>query len=119
MFKKQGNSKGGDPLANRLQAIASKPALDSNDYTDVNQAGARARPKRVTTFKQATLQLGSGERVAVVIKNVGSTGARIDFFKHVTLPRQAKLVEPSMNLNHWVDVIWQRNGSAGVRFCGR
>jgi uncharacterized protein YijF (DUF1287 family) len=118
MFKKPGKNEGGDPLANRLKAIASKPALADSEYTDVADPKKDDRAKRQLTFKQGTLMMSAGERVDVVIKNISATGAKIQFFKHVILTQKVIMAEPTLRLRKWAEVVWQKEGEAGLRFLG-
>jgi hypothetical protein len=115
MFKKPGNSKEGDPLANRLKAIASKPALAESDYV-ASAPKVDNRAKRQATFKQATLMLSGGERVDVVVKNISATGAKVQFFKHVTLSQKVMMSEPTLRIRRWAEVVWQKDGEAGLHF---
>lgn len=115
MFKKPGNGKEGDPLANRMKAIAARPALADTDYVS-SAPKADDRAKRESTFKQATLMLATGERVDVVVKNISATGAKVQFFKHVTLSPQVQMAEPTLRLRKWAKVIWQKDGEAGLQF---
>jgi DNA-directed RNA polymerase subunit E'/Rpb7 len=116
MFKKPGNSKEGDPLANRLKAIASKPALAESDYSEIAAPKADNRSKREATFKQATLMMSAGERVDVVVKNISETGAKVQFFKHVVLTQKVLMAEPTLRIRKWAEVVWQKDGEAGLRF---
>lgn len=114
MFKKP-DSKPANPLSERLQRIAGKPALDDNEYRG-DQPKKVARSSRDSTFKQATVRLLGGERVDVVVKNLSATGARIEFFRKVTLTDQVLISEPSTRLKRTAQVVWQKEGSAGLHF---
>ena len=116
MFKKPGEKKEGNPLADRMKAIASKPALDDSEYVDVNAPKKDDRAQRQPTFKQGTLMMAAGERVDVVVKNISATGAKIQFFKHVVLTRKVIMAEPTLRLRKWAEVVWQKDGEAGLRF---
>lgn len=114
MFKKTEKP---DPMADRLRKIAAKPAIeDVSAYQDEPRKQDDNRPKRQPTFKQATIQLRSGERLDVVVKNVSDTGARIEFFRKVTLTDSVLLTEPTLQLRTWAYVMWQTDGAAGLQF---
>jgi hypothetical protein len=114
MFKKP-DSKPANPLNERLQRIAGKPALDDTAYQGA-QPKKTARSFRDATFKQATIRLQGGERMDVVVKNLSATGARIEFFRKVTLTDQVLISEPSTRLKRLAKVVWQKEGSAGLHF---
>jgi len=76
----------------------------------------RLRADRRVTFKDGSVILPSGERYAVVIKDVSDTGARIEFFVRTTLPDEFVLSEPTLKLRRRVRVTWQRDGVAGLQF---
>lgn len=116
MFKK-GNQKEGGVLADRMKAIASRPALAEESYVDLS-AKKDHRAPREPTYKQATVMLAAGERFGVVVKNLSHTGARIEFFKNVTLTDRLILAEPTMRIRKWAQVVWQKEGAAGLRFLG-
>lgn len=113
MFKKPEKP---DPMADRLRRIAAKPAIE--DVTEYKGEPKKedARPARQPTFKQGTIQLRSGERLDVVVKNVSDTGARIEFFRKITLTDSVLLTEPTLRLRTWAYVMWQTEGAAGLQF---
>lgn len=112
MFKKT-DKKAIDPLADRVRKIAAVP-VEETTYSSV--ATGEKRSERRPTFKIATLTMISGERVDVVVKNVSSTGARIEFLRDVTLTDRVMLSEPTMRIRTWAYVIWQTRGAAGLQF---
>lgn len=114
MFKKK-DGKGPSPLTERMQRIASAPALDDEAYTSATSTKPE-RAHRQTTFRQATIQLMGGERIDVVVKNLSDSGARIEFFRKVTLTEYLILTEPSQRLRTRARVVWQQEGSAGLHF---
>lgn len=116
MFKKADNGKGGNPLADRMKAISAKPALDDAAYSDVFQSNKVERTDRKPTFKQGTAVLAHGERVPIVVKNVSPTGAKLEFFKQVVLTDRVLLIEPTLQIKRYAEVVWQTDGAAGVRF---
>lgn len=102
-----------DPLADRMRKIAAAPA------EDVVYSSAHTGEKRATrqpTFKSATVTTLGGERIDVVVKNVSSTGARIEFVRDVSLTDRVMLSEPTMRLKTWAYVVWQTRGAAGLQF---
>jgi hypothetical protein len=115
MFKKPGNSKERDPLANRLKAIASKPALAESDYV-ASAPKVDDRATRQPAFKQATLTLAGGERLDVVVKNISASGAKVQFFRNVMLTQKVLISEPTLRLRSWALVVWQHDGEAGLYF---
>ncbi len=112
MFKKPGNNQEDDPLASRMRKISAAP-VEEHSYTSAQNKG---RAKREATFKQGTITTRGGERVPVVIKNVSVTGARIEFFRDVTLGDHVLITEPTLRLNIWAEVMWQSRGAAGLKF---
>lgn len=105
-------------LAARLQQISSSQALEASAYSDVSTR-KRARNERSATYKTAGLMTGAGERMAVVIKNLSATGARLEFFRKVDLPDRLWLSEPTLPLQTWANVVWREEGAVGVVFVDR
>lgn len=113
MFKKK--NQGGSALTDRIKAVSGHDVSDERSYVDTHiRRGDRAQ--RDPTYKQATIQLRGGERLPVVVKNVSDTGARIQFFKEVPLSDVVYLMEPTLNINRWCDVVWQEDNCAGLQF---
>ncbi|MDP3739488.1 MAG: hypothetical protein Q8R02_19020 [Hyphomonadaceae bacterium] len=69
----------------------------------------------MTVYKPAYVMLSYGEKVPVVVKNMNSTGLRIEFFQNTTLGERVQIVEPSIPLRAWAEVVWERNGASGLR----
>jgi hypothetical protein len=113
MFKKTGNNKPSDPLADRMRKIAAVPAEEVN-YSSVTPGEKRA--ERKPTFKSATVTTIGGERIDVVVKNISDTGARIEFVRDVALTDRVMLSEPTLRIRTWAYVIWQTRGAAGLQF---
>lgn len=113
MFKKSGSNKTSDPLADRMRKIAAVPAEEVS-YSSVTPG--EKRPERKPTFKSATLTMLGGERMDVVVKNVSTTGARIEFLRDIQLTDRVMLSEPTMRIRTWAYVIWQERGAAGLQF---
>lgn len=104
-----------DPLKARLQAIAARPA----SAAPVDIMPVSTRPKRAPRqpiFRQATIVLRYGERVACVVKNVSASGAKVEYFAVVMLSERITLMEPTLGLKKRARVVWQEPGSAGLEF---
>ncbi len=113
MFKKK--NQGGSALTDRIKAVSGHDTSEERSYVDTHiRKGDRA--KRDPTYKQATIQLRGGERLPVVVKNVSDTGARIEFFKDIPLSDVVYLIEPTLNIQTWCDVVWEEDNSAGLHF---
>ncbi len=97
--------------ARRVQAIAGQSA--PTDYGDAATRDGRAA--RTTVFKQAMLMLPHGEKVPVVIKNMSSTGLRVEFFQNRPLGDRVLVTEASVPLRFWADVVWESDGAGGLR----
>jgi hypothetical protein len=113
MFKKPGHNKP-DPLGDRMRKIAGSVGVPEEITYSSVQAGNRA--DRHPTFKQGTLTTRGGERIPVVVKNISSTGVRVEFFKDVQLGDHVLLIEPTLQIRTWAEVIWQGRGAAGLKF---
>lgn len=112
MFKKKNQ---GGALTDRIKAVTGHDVSEERSYVDTHiRKGDRAL--RDPTYKQATVQLRGGERLPVVVKNVSDTGARIDFFKDVALSDVVYLIEPTLDIRTWCDVVWEEDNSAGLHF---
>ncbi len=96
--------------ADRVRAIAEQSA--PTDYGDISREG---RASRTTVFKQAMLRLSHGEKVPVVIKNMSSTGLRVEFFQNRPLGDRVLITEASIPLRFWADVVWEADGAGGLR----
>jgi hypothetical protein len=116
MFKKPGSNRNEDPLADRMRKISGAPGgvPEEITYSSIQQTNKRA--DRTATFKQGTITTRGGERVPVVLKNVSSTGARIEFFRDVQLGDHVLLSEPTLQIRTWAEVVWQARGAAGLHF---
>jgi hypothetical protein len=107
-------SKGAESkLAARLRSIAQRSRVDE---TEGAASRPMERPPRTATFRNAVVILDSGEKVTVVLKDVSANGARLEFFRQVSLPQSFLLREPLMKLECRVRVVWQRAGVAAVTF---
>jgi hypothetical protein len=100
-------------LANRVRNITERPPVAAVEKAPPR---SKVRAPRQAVFRNATLTFDSGERMAVAVKDLSATGARVEFFRHVALPEIFLLTEPMMKLRRRVRVAWQRDGVAGVEF---
>jgi hypothetical protein len=76
----------------------------------------QARAERERVFRQATLVFPDGHRMAVVVKDVSTTGARIEFFQHIRLPEEVMFLEATLKLRKRARVVWQEDGTVGLAF---
>lgn len=76
----------------------------------------RRAEKRRPVFQEAVLVLSDFERMRVVITNLSSRGARIDYTSRADLPFRLKLIAPALKLHCWARVVWQDEGAAGLEF---
>jgi hypothetical protein len=76
----------------------------------------RSRAERAGVFRNGTLVFGDGQRMAVAIKDLSETGARIEFFRYAELPGHVILIEPTLKLRRTARVAWQRELVAGLEF---
>ncbi len=113
MFKKLDANKAADPLADRMRKIAAVPAEEVT-YSSVQTGQKRA--ERKPTFKSATVTTLGGERIDVVVKNISSTGARVEFLRDVSLTDRVIISEPTLRIKTWAYVVWQTRGAAGLQF---
>ena len=111
MFRKKTEEGPPPELLARARAIGAKPAASA--YNDVGGRGQRALRSKV--FRQGVATLSGGERLEVAIKNLSSTGCRIEFFRQTTLTPRLTIEEPSIPLHFEAEVIWQGDGAAGLR----
>lgn len=113
MFGKSKPPDAAKRLADRVKQVTAGVASDV-------QAAEPQRPvdraPRQAVFRNATVTLDSGQRLAVALKDVSSAGARIEFFQRNTLPASFMLSEPTLKLHRRVRVVWQREGIAGLMF---
>ncbi len=129
MFNKAGHSKGkGAPLAERLQKVANThPAPRATETAEFGHSGRRCfnlgarhhhreRDERKPVFREAEMTLPVGEKLPCAIKNLNEGGARIDFFRRMTLPNTVYVHAPSLGLDSWARVVWQTETAAGVDF---
>lgn len=74
------------------------------------------RAVRQAVFRQGALIMANGEKVRVAVKDISTTGARVEFFTRCELPELVVLVEPTLRIKCRSRVVWQRDGVAGLAF---
>lgn len=77
------------------------------------------REPRASSFRPGTLAFMTGEKIDVVVKNISTTGARVEFVRNTRLPERVLLTEPLMGVKKWAYVTWETLGVAGLRFVDR
>ena len=100
-------------LAARIAGVA---ARTSGPPSEISVASPTSRALRVPAFKSATVQLITGERLDVILKNISATGARVEFMRDIQLSDRVYLREPTLQLSVWAYVVWQERGVAGLEF---
>ena len=105
-----------DQLNARVRALSAPPAAAQPMAPYTPPQREKPRNARDPQFRNATLLLDETERLAVVIKNLSQTGARVEYFTKVELPPIVVLVESTMKLRQRARVVWQRDGVAGLEF---
>jgi hypothetical protein len=111
MFKKTDTKL--DPFAARIRKIAAAP-VEEHAYSSVKPDLGRAQ--REATFRQGVITTRGGERMPVVIKNLSTTGVRIEFLRDIQLGDHVLIRESTLRLNTWAEVTWQGRGEAGLKF---
>jgi hypothetical protein len=97
--------------AERVKAIAAKgPPAGYKDF-----GGRKPRAARKYMFKQAFAIMEHGERVPIAIKSLNATGLRVEHFQNRSLGDRVLISESSIPLHFWADVVWERDGAAGLR----
>ncbi len=115
MFKKKDQQVGEEVLVDRIRSITGGYMPAEREYKDTHIRGDK-RAERESIYKHATIQLRDGERLAVVMKNISETGARIEFFKNIILSDVVFVMEPTLKIRTWAEVMWHDDGAAGVKF---
>lgn len=77
------------------------------------------RAERRQVFREGCVILPSGQKLRVAIKNLSSTGARIEFLEQTEFTDEVLLSAPMLELKRRARVVWQRGGAAGLRFIER
>lgn len=71
---------------------------------------------RHPVFREAQLVLEDYYKVRAVITDLSETGAQVRYSTRIDLPTRLRIAEPTLKLNCWARVVWQRDGSAGLEF---
>lgn len=117
MFGRSKTPRAGSGLTDRVQQIAQRPAqAPKPEFIAQEKARAKPRAERRALFRNGGLLIDDGQRVAVAIKNLSDSGARIEYFTKMDLPDYVTLVEPTLKLRRRAQVIWQTDGAAGLMF---
>jgi hypothetical protein len=79
------------------------------------QGAEHSRAQRHYIHKTAKVSLPSGGIVEVMVKDLSARGVSIES-RGAILPDKVLIMEPSLGLNRWAEVVWQRAGHAGLKF---
>src|SRR5258708_6125782 len=98
MFGKKKTIPNGDgALTSRIGEIAMRLSPVVRDPEDIPRPFfTRNRTPREPTYKPGMLFLETGAQVQVVVKNINSGGARVDFFRHTVLTEYVFLSAASL-----------------------
>jgi hypothetical protein len=115
MFRRDPNRPVTSLLADRIRRLATAPA---------SNATSAGRPRvgasdREPAFAFGTVETACGVREGVVVRDVNTSGARIDFTRALELPSRVLLVAPGIGLRRWAEVVWRDSRSAGLKFEAR
>lgn len=99
-------------LADRMRRAVERPV----SLTPSKPQMRLPRADRQAVYRQGMLVFADGERLAVAIKNLSKSGARVEFFIRRELPELVVLIEPTLRIKHRARVVWQRDGAAGLAF---
>lgn len=102
-------------LSDRIRSAVARPATPPAPLPPP-PSKRQQRAERERIYRQATLVFGDGHRMAVVVKDVSATGARVEFFQHIRLPEEVLFVEATMRLRKRARVVWQEDGTVGLAF---
>jgi hypothetical protein len=103
-----------DTLAKRVRVISEAPPSALAQQA----ASAAKRAPRALAYRPGTLTFVGGERVDVVVTNLSTTGARIQFKRGTPLPERVCLTQGRTGSQQWAYVTWQTWGVAGLQFVG-
>ena len=94
-----------------------KEAIDRNGLMGL-QASPRERRRapRKTISEPGAATLSSETRVDCVITNISDVGARLRFGTPISLPVMFELHCKKSGRSWWVNLVWQSDKTAGVRF---
>jgi hypothetical protein len=115
MFRRSPKTPSESGLADRIQKIASGPADDRAPSKTPAVDWRGDGSDRAPTFVHGTVELESGVRENVAVRDVSGDGVRIDFARTLTLPDRVHLSAPGMGLRSWAQVVWRKQRSAGLK----
>ena len=119
MFGKSNKPGDKSALSNRVRQLGEKKAAPEPYEPPPPTKKLRPeskRAERLPQYKQGVLLIDGHERMGVIIKDINTKGARVDFFIRRELPEFVVLQETTMRLNHRARVMWQDGSSAGLMF---
>lgn len=114
MFGKQRSGALGDRLSERMRKAIDREVAPPSATIPLSRQIERA--VRQAVFRQGALILANNERLRVALKDVSTTGARVEYFTRQDLPDEVILVEPTLRIKSRARVVWQREGVAGLAF---
>jgi hypothetical protein len=115
MFRRGANRSVTSLLADRIKKLAAAPAPRA---TSLERARVGAFD-REPTFAFGAVESSCGVREGVVVRDINTSGARIDFTRALELPSRVLLVAPGIGLRRWAEVVWRDSRSAGLKFEAR
>ncbi|MES1199317.1 MAG: hypothetical protein ABUS48_04980 [Pseudomonadota bacterium] len=71
---------------------------------------------RRAVFREAQLTLEEYFKIRAVIVELSPAGARVRYANRIDLPSRLRISEPTLDINCWARVVWQREGMAGLVF---
>jgi hypothetical protein len=107
-----------DRAAQRLAAIASKPAAAATGLAPSGIVGAslRKREPRTPVFRQARLNIAGGGAVQCVVVDISENGARIHLEGASGLPDMVTLTVLATGAVRRGRVVWRSDSAAGLSF---
>ena len=106
-----------DLINTRLNAISSaKPALFSVPQEASTRQKASPREERKAVYWQGSLEVGSRQKLACIIRDISSSGARISIQGACRLPEKIVLRCANNGVVKSARVVWYDNEQAGVVF---
>jgi PilZ domain len=114
MFGKSPPRPGTGLLADRVRQLKERDAPPVGERLPPGHQ--KKRSPREPHFKQAVLILEGGRKLTVALKNLSSTGARIEMRERIPLPDKVVLSEVTLGLKRSAQVVWQVDGMAGLHF---
>jgi hypothetical protein len=101
-------------FAERLKAITKAPSALVQPLAPAEPSRPNRAPRQAV-FRNASIVFANGERMAVVMKDLSATGARIEFVARADLPNELILID-AVGKRRQVRLVWQREGAAGLEF---